>query len=307
MALLQSTPGDYDFLDDYASTVYQPDATAGIDSWINENSPLQNNEDSNQMKFGTNSANDTGHRPLLKFTITEKRITYAKLDLTYKSNFGQSSNDSPSGVYRVTADWDEPEVTWEERTDTNSWSAMGGDYDASSKAAVTRQSSSLSLSTDLFKSIVQDAVDNRESVVSIILIDDQDADAGDTSYPNREVRYYSSDHTTAGERPKLTVATGDTYTSWDVDGNGVLAAPGVNDPTTTTRNLPVQICDNNTSGEFDDAKHLTVPAHRTLAGAIIEKVSYDVDRGNMININITYRSKPLRGRSRISNLAYGLR
>lgn len=100
--------------------------------------------------------------------------------------------------------WAEDEATWNDRLTATPWDAGGGD-----KTEVDRVTTSVPdafgfMDIPGFLALTKDAIEERDSILSIIAKMDDEADAGDS----RRLRFNSRDSTNEPHRPTLTI----TYT-----------------------------------------------------------------------------------------------
>jgi hypothetical protein len=92
----------------------QPNPTNGIDAYINEGNPAQNNGTDTNMFVGLTSGSSLRYRSLIKFDISYipigASITSSSVYL-YQSGSYDTSGQTLN-FYRITADWNETAVTW---------------------------------------------------------------------------------------------------------------------------------------------------------------------------------------------------
>lgn len=191
-----------------AQNIYQPDATAGKDTYITSAAATTN--------FGTTTPAIMGqflgstYRILIEFDLqvggtipAGSTITAAQLDLNIESVIA-GGGSAASHVYRLLrADWVETEATWNIYKTANNWTTAGAgsdgnDYTTTDGVAFNLRTSAGTLSITGLATLVQDALDNRSSKLILLLRKDVTSDSI-TNSPS------SSDSGTAGNRPKLTV------------------------------------------------------------------------------------------------------
>jgi hypothetical protein len=117
--------------------VIQPDAAAGLDSYMNENFVNVNYGTAQNLRV-ENTAKE--QRALLQFnlsTVPESQIISSHAML-YR-NSGDPNNGYDVGVYRVTQNWTEADVNWDDYDGLNDWPVNnnGGDYDPTALDTLT--------------------------------------------------------------------------------------------------------------------------------------------------------------------------
>jgi len=107
---------------------FQPDAVEGEDAEIWDQAP--NNNYGAAAETWVSSASNDKTRSLLRFNLDAipagARILGATLSLYHRDG---SDSNVPVSAHRITSDWIESEVTWNNRDNTNTWNNPGGDYD----------------------------------------------------------------------------------------------------------------------------------------------------------------------------------
>ncbi len=196
---------------------------ADIDSFLYNQSPDANYgsaENFNTTVIIIGGSKTVWQRGILNFDLSSfpgdvADFTAAKLtvDLIGVQNTGEQVD-----FERCTrpADWVESEVTWNEYSSGNSWTAAGGD-----KTDVDRVTTTIPASTGIkgipgFKTLVEDAIDNRSDILSLIMRMDDESGSG--SSRTFQVR---STEATAGEPPTLEI----TYASPDTGRRSVPRSP----------------------------------------------------------------------------------
>lgn len=172
------------------TTTIQPDATAGIDTFINSASPTTN--------YGTATSLEvsTGRSSLLKFDLSAipsgAQIISAVLSLYCYSGYNYSYSGE---IAPLTAAWDETQATWNVRLTGVNWVTAGGDVDNTQKITFASTPTNTAALwhdwtvTSIVRNWVNGALANNGLRIS-------------TSSQN-VYQYYSSD--AASNRPKLVV------------------------------------------------------------------------------------------------------
>jgi Tfp pilus assembly protein PilX len=125
-------------------TLLQPDAAGGKDTYLYEWKPTWNYGVSGDI-WADDRFIDSTANGLIRFDLgavpAGARVTSARLEL-YQTN--TSLSGGPIGVYRVGNSWDEGTRSgqagisnWAQRDATNTWSSIGGDFDATRYAVQT--------------------------------------------------------------------------------------------------------------------------------------------------------------------------
>lgn len=184
----------------------QPDAAAGLDTQIDQESPDTPKSDNAFMMIGNQwYSGDLKYRGLLKFDVSsipaDATCDDATLSLWHFDING--SNTSDTKVYRQLRAWVEAQATWNIYSTGNSWATAGG-FGATDCEQTEIGSRSMSSSEtngekqwSLSASAVQDWWDGGLTNNGILM-----KAAESTSDAHS---YRSSDYATAGERPKLVV------------------------------------------------------------------------------------------------------
>lgn len=198
----------------------QPDATAGIDASI-ISAPDTNTGGDPDFDIGYYTGGSSTRRGLIKFDLSSipaaATIASAVLSLwvrTTASTF--SSNNRTVRVYRIRAgrDWVENQVGWANYKTANAWTTAGCGSTVSDREAtqigsfVTSTAWAVGQQVDITLTPgaggVQDWVSGALANNGMILISDTEA--------TDLIRYCSSDHATANQRPKLVVEYSTIYT-----------------------------------------------------------------------------------------------
>lgn len=193
----------------------QPDATAGKDTYIYSFSATTNFGTQTTIPVGNMSGSVTRVRSLLAFDVSSvpagATLTAATLSL-FEQSVGTEigANVFTARIKRLLRNWVEAEATWNIYSIGNNWSVAGGssgsDYSATDSATWTYKSPALNAFRDFATAQILTDVSNfvsgAVSNFGWLLIGDQppeqqgQRDTDDLS---------SSDHATAGQRPKLAV------------------------------------------------------------------------------------------------------
>ena len=173
--------------------VLQPDATEGLDARM-----LAVYPDSN---YGTDIAVSTYiyganiQRTVIQFDLSSippgSTINSAELYLTLFNGYGIYPHQVRAG--RTLGNWDEMQVTWNDRLTGVAWTNPGGDYEGTYADEGSETYGDTSLET---ASLVQLWIDGTYPNYGYHLRDDDDVHRG---------VYYSSDYSTASARPRLTI------------------------------------------------------------------------------------------------------
>ncbi len=179
-----------------STSILQPDAADGQDSWIYEFNKTTNygSDASNWISNGNGSIG----LALLKFDLgsipTNAIITGASLSL-----FQLASNDSnvPVSAHRITQTWNEAFVTWNNRDNGIAWNTAGGDFDTTAQATTNiGPSSNKRVEWDL-TTLVQNWVEGTYANNGLALRTEATNIFGE--------QFLTSDHSDPTRRPSLTV------------------------------------------------------------------------------------------------------
>lgn len=150
---------------------------ADIDSHMDYENPDINSGTAVNLRIGTLYAGEVktnAWRPILNFDVSAligKTINTTKLT---REIFAASPGGFSSYLSRCTrpSTWTEGGVTWNKYDGTNTWTAGGGDFDDTgppAKIDYTEANSTGPHDIIGLKALVDDALDNRSGILSIIL------------------------------------------------------------------------------------------------------------------------------------------
>lgn len=188
--------------DTYSS---QPDGTAGLDTYIQNNAATTNNDGDTRLFVGEFNSAASVLRTLIKFdfsTITPPVVTSSVIFSLWVDT-DVSSNARDFKIYRQKRDWVENQATWNIWKTSNNWSTAGGFHSddceqteissRSMTATETGEKQWTSWTTTLLDEMINGAFTNNGFLIKA----DTEVDDG--------YAFRSSDHATAGERPKLVI------------------------------------------------------------------------------------------------------
>lgn len=191
--------GDTEYINwalDYSPTqsvTIQPDGTDGKDAYIYEASPAVNYDTSERVYVSGDSAGQQ-LRSYLQFDLStipaSAVVISAQFGLYYHTQSALPAISGPAGVYRVTSSWDEATVSWDVQP-----SALATPVDT---VTVPASHTDNFLYWDL-KILAQKWVDGSVTNNGILLMDTDESTFEGWKY------FYSSDHGTDNERPKLVI------------------------------------------------------------------------------------------------------
>ena len=186
----------------------QPDAAAGVDSYVQSNQAATNNANGATLYVGEWSGASFVNRSMMQFDLSSipanAKIDSATLTLTIVTKNGASVAGT-LGAYRLKREWVENQVTWTVYSTGNNWQTAGGfgadDCEQTNigerilDPAVLAGTEALTWTLDAAK--VQEWIDGTLTNNGLLLkmATESDNDFG----------FASSDHATASARPKLEV------------------------------------------------------------------------------------------------------
>lgn len=183
----------------------QPNATVGVDSYIDSGAPTTNYATTTPMILGRTSAGNT-KRALFRFNVSNIPVgaTLTSATLTIPISGGTVSATTTWYCNRLTQTaWTETGVTWNDYSVGNAWAAPGGDYTTTDRDSYTYAGVPPSLIFSAMTALVQDAITNRSGILDLIIV--SNSESGST---NRFLSPFCSD-SAAASRPILVV----TYTA----------------------------------------------------------------------------------------------
>lgn len=172
--------------------------TADIDALLDNSNPDTNYETGVQLEAGviiTGEDKTSWWRSILNFDLSgfpgaSGDITSAKLTIYVNGIVGSGWTVRFERCTRPFT-WVEAEVTWNDYSTGNAWTASGGDLTQTDRASLTTPGGTPPVWVDVtgFKDLVIDAIDNRSDILSFIARQDDEAVAGST----RRLRFTSSE------------------------------------------------------------------------------------------------------------------
>jgi hypothetical protein len=140
---------------------------------------------------------------LTSFSTRATRIISAKLTLTEHTD--QVTTEQTVRGYRITEGDMTESATWTTYDGSTSWATAGGDYTTTPEASATVASTggNLEMEDAGFIALVQDAVDNRNGYLSILLATQEELDGDDTG--TERMKYHSSNAANSLYHPKLEI------------------------------------------------------------------------------------------------------
>jgi hypothetical protein len=192
----------------YADTYTSQPDSAGLDTFLRNNLPTQNNGTSTLLAIGEqNNATDQVRRSLLKFDLSgipaNSKITSATLTLWVSTDL--SSTATSLNIYRLKRAWDEGSATWAVYSTGNNWQTAGAlganDYDSTSDFTSTilaaDYAADTALDIPLTPALVENIVNGTWPNNGWLLKTSTELNDG--------WNFYASDHTTAAYRPRLVI------------------------------------------------------------------------------------------------------
>lgn len=192
-------------------TTLQPDASAGIDTILSENSPTTNFGTGTTLAIKFESDGDN-HDILVKFDLSPiapgSIIQEAKMTLHAESNIGDVATVEVQRILPANSGWTEAGATWNTQDGSAAWAGSAGletsgvDYDPD--PLFTGDSNDWAAAApgpfdfDLIPTRFQKLIDIGNHGMRI-------ASTLRTPTVNRNITNSSSDHATASQRPKLFV------------------------------------------------------------------------------------------------------
>lgn len=180
----------------------QPNSTDGIDTYIRESSDSNYGSITN-LRVGKTLAG-VKFNSLLKFDLSSipptDTIINATLQLYVDSSDG--IDNRTIGVYRVkmydSNDWVESEVTWANKSSTNLWLTVGGDYAAEAIDSLVIENATGNYYNFTITDLISDWLDGTYDNYGIIL-------RAPSAQNGQYTSFASSDHGTEAYRPSLVI------------------------------------------------------------------------------------------------------
>jgi hypothetical protein len=177
--------------------IFQPNESSGKDAIIENITPDQNFGNTSHFTVfsWTNGGLFNTARALIEFDLSgipsQTQIKKAELCLYWisRENLTEHTGDNAFTIYRITQEWDENAVTW-----NNQPPVAEDNKVAVSKSQTSDQSYTGIDVTGLVQGIIENPAENYGFMLKL-----------NEEFPYRLVILASSDHTDAGRRPKLTV------------------------------------------------------------------------------------------------------
>ncbi|MCX6750096.1 MAG: DNRLRE domain-containing protein, partial [Candidatus Pacearchaeota archaeon] len=167
----------------------------GKDAYINGGA--KNTNYGSETTIDVNYATNNRYRGLIEFDLSEvdsaANIANASLTL-YLSTKGIGTN-IPINMQRINNSWTEGKVTWNNRSENQTWDSEGGDFDSFIWATKTVSTEGIFYTWDITQ-LVQNWVNETYENYGIILM----GDVGDGTW-----QFASSDDTNATRRPQLNI------------------------------------------------------------------------------------------------------
>ncbi|PKO23941.1 MAG: hypothetical protein CVU38_01610, partial [Chloroflexi bacterium HGW-Chloroflexi-1] len=179
--------------------VVQPGPTPGKDAYIKQDKVDKRHGGDSELRVKTE--NGMLNRSLLQFALPSLPagtvIDSATLSLYVKDASGGSVNIN---AHRVTASWNEDQVTWKARDKAASllWTNQGGDYDSAVAGSTTVDDTKNVWRSWSVTGLVSGWYSNPSSNYGLIL-------EAPVTNPKTEKKFKSSDDGTANQRPKLEI------------------------------------------------------------------------------------------------------
>jgi pimeloyl-ACP methyl ester carboxylesterase len=197
---------DVDPGDEITLTI-QPDGTAGVDTVLRSFQPTTNLGTNSNLGAGESNAIVDIWRSAIKFNLSGiaagSTIISATLSLYCHAEF--SSNARTLRVYRLKRAWVETQATWNIYSTGNSWSTAGGFHsDDCEQTDIGSRAFSATETTGAFKDFTLTAASVQAMISGGSWTNNGFLVKADTETDDM-YQFYSSDHSTAGNRPKLVI------------------------------------------------------------------------------------------------------
>ena len=188
--------------------IIQPNGPLALDSYLEEDDSAARHGFADEMKFGAEIGSLATHAvlelPLRAIPAGAVVGSGTQLELVVGTAPGSTmSNAECQRLNR--RGWDQPSVTWDRFMEGSDWTTPGGDVAISEPLAPTftvSTSGDITISGTTFEAMVQDALDNRGGILSILLRGEPDE--------TQTVSIRSGQFSDRSKAPKLTVVTTET-------------------------------------------------------------------------------------------------
>ncbi|MFB3880959.1 MAG: DNRLRE domain-containing protein [Armatimonadota bacterium] len=277
----------------------QPGA-AGLDAELRENAATSNYGGAASM-YVDRATTAVRKRSLIQWDLSGlsisqgSRVLFAKM-LLHPAQGPTGTYPVTIGAHRVTAAWNESQVTWNKRDSANNWASAGGDFDAATAASSLIDNLVRTASTTwhsfVLTQLVKDWLDGVHPNLGLLLKSEDDQAAATT------VGFRQSDHTTATERPILWIENTDsplnlvpvangTYQEWEANSaNGMPNYEAVCVPPTVAAGTePVELYRRINAASFSDVRISFQTCGGVPPGAIISSVKV---KATVLPYGLTY-------------------
>lgn len=181
-------------------TILQPDSAAGKDSSLKQSGGSASTNFGTATTITLDTESGSAERGILEFdfsTLPAKAdILSAILELNLSSATGSTFNGT---LYRVNNSWTETGVSWNNRSNSNSWDSAGGDYDNTTVHAKRELNNTVEWKNWTITYLVKGWFNGTWSNLGMIIV------AEPSQGGNSLKSFDSSDSVTAGLRPRLTI------------------------------------------------------------------------------------------------------
>lgn len=200
------------------TTTIQPDATAGLDTWLDKGNSTDNHATSTRSQIGDrDGAGSNENRTLIEFDVSSipstDTVSSATLSLyEYDAADTASVGSWAAGLRRVLVDWNEAQANWDDRLTSTAWTtggagSDGNDRSASDSASLTLDGTAAGAFVDWTGSTLDDDVQKLvdgtySNNYGWLLQAPTAANQGSNTAFNL---FRSSDYATAADRPKLVI------------------------------------------------------------------------------------------------------
>tara|TARA_R100000664_G_C2753974_1_gene141473 strand:+ start:578 stop:2290 length:1713 start_codon:yes stop_codon:yes gene_type:complete len=150
----------------------------------------------------------TSSRGIMVWDLTDipSTATIESATFTLKHESNNCSGSKVVNVYRLTTTGVDENVHWTTTDGSTSWSTAGGDYTTTNGLSQTIDCDSdtdfVDSSSDLV-ALLQDAIDNRSGLLSIIIGTQEDLEVEPSGA--QRIQFHSSSASSSGDRPKIVI------------------------------------------------------------------------------------------------------